>query len=68
MAMSGMPGVVSVRSRSANAVNYIQVLFAWGTDPYRNRQFVAERLSVVREHLPDGVVPIWRRCPLPPAW
>ena len=25
--LSGMPGVVSVRSRSTNSVNYIQVLF-----------------------------------------
>ena len=58
MAMSGMPGVVSVRSRSANAVDYLQVLFEWGTDPYRNRQLVTERLALVRDHLPDNVVPV----------
>lgn len=58
MALSGMPGVVSVRSRSANAVNYLQVLFAWGTDPYRNRQLVIERLALVRDNLPEGVVPV----------
>ncbi len=58
MALSGMPGVVVVRSRSANAVNYVQVLFEWGTDPYRNRQLVTERLALVREQLPQGVVPI----------
>src|SRR6185312_9158416 len=58
MAMSGMPGVVTVRSRSANAINYIQVLFAWGTDPYRNRQLVTERLALVRDKLPYGVVPV----------
>jgi HME family heavy-metal exporter len=58
MALSGMPGVISVRSRSANAVNYVQVLFEWGTDPYRNRQLVTERLALVREQLPAGVIPI----------
>jgi len=58
MALSGMPGVVTVRSRSANGANYIQVLFAWGTDVYHNRQLVAERLQLVRSVLPDGVNPI----------
>ena len=58
MAMSGMPGVASVRSRSANAVDYLQVLFEWGTDPYRNRQLVTERLALVRDQLPDNVVPV----------
>ncbi len=58
MALSGMPGVVSVRSRSANGAAYIQVLFAWGSDPYRNRQLVNERLAMVQSQLPDGVVPV----------
>jgi HME family heavy-metal exporter len=58
MALSGMPGVVSVRSRSTNGANYIQVLFAWGTDPYRNRQLVSERLALVLGQLPDGVMPV----------
>jgi heavy-metal exporter, HME family len=58
MALSGMPGVAAVRSRSANGAFYIQVLFQWGTDPYRNRQLVAERLATVRDLLPAGVVPL----------
>jgi HME family heavy-metal exporter len=58
MVLNGMPGVTGVRSRSANGVFYIQVLFAWGTDPYRNRQLVAERLQLARDQLPDGVVPV----------
>jgi HME family heavy-metal exporter len=58
MALSGMPGVVSVRSRSTNGANYIQVLFDWGTDPFRNRQLVSERLAMVQGQLPDGVVPM----------
>src|SRR5579872_7187306 len=58
MVLNGMPGVTGVRSRSANGVFYIQVLFAWGTDPYRNRQLVAERLQLARDQLPDGVIPV----------
>lgn len=57
MVLNGMPGVTAVRSRSANAVAYVQVLFDWGTDPYRARQLVTERLQLVRDQLPDGVVP-----------
>jgi heavy-metal exporter, HME family len=57
MVLNGMPGVTAVRSRSANAVAFIQVLFAWGTDPYHARQLVTERLQLVREQLPDGVTP-----------
>jgi HME family heavy-metal exporter len=57
MVLNGMPGVTAVRSRSANAVAYVQVLFDWGTDPFRARQLVTERLQLVRDQLPDGVVP-----------
>ena len=56
--MNGMPGVVSVRSSSNAAVAFVQVLFEWGTDPYRNRQLVSERLQMLSEQLPAGVVPI----------
>ena len=58
MLLNGMPGVVSVRSRSANGVSYIQALFAWGTDSFHNRQLVGERLQLANGQLPDGVVPV----------
>lgn len=54
-AMAGLSGVTSVRSSSDASVAYFQVVFAWGTDPFRNRQLVVERLQSVRGQLPAGV-------------
>ena len=56
-ALMGVPGLSRLRSTSDVALSLIFVEFDWGTDIYRARQFVQERLQSATESLPEGVHP-----------
>ncbi|MDF1658131.1 MAG: efflux RND transporter permease subunit [Verrucomicrobiales bacterium] len=55
--LMGVTGVNRLRTVNDISLSLIFVEFDWGTDIYRARQFVQERLTGAGEYLPEGITP-----------
>lgn len=56
--LSGVPGLVRLRTVSGIGLSIIFLEFDWDSDVYRQRQLVSERLLTITSELPANTVPI----------
>jgi CzcA family heavy metal efflux pump len=57
-ALMGVNGLTRLRSNSDVSLSLIYAEFGWGTDIYRARNFVQERLQAARDQLPKEARPV----------
>ncbi len=55
--MAGIPGLAELRSLSKFGLSQVNLVFEDGTDIYRSRQLVSERLQTVIDGIPPGLTP-----------
>lgn len=58
IAMTGLPGMTDMRSLIKPGLSLTTLVFEDGSDLYRERQMVSERLSELRDKMPEGVSPV----------
>lgn len=56
-AVNGVPGVEQLRSVSIQGLSVITIIFKAGSDIYRDRQVVSERLAEAAQRLPQNIPP-----------
>lgn len=57
-AMTGLPGLVEMRSLNRNGLSIVTLVFTDETDVYFARQLVLERLIEAQPQLPAGIAPV----------
>src|SRR6201995_3935532 len=58
IAMTGLPGMTDMRSLNKPGLSLITLVFSDGSDLFRERQMISERLAELRERMPEGVTPV----------